>query len=467
VKTSFLLATALVFNIQFLLAHTHESTFNDSLYYEIKSVEDFARQSKWSLHSRSYFMSTMNEGSLKDDYALAQGAGIGLLTVPVKGFQLGVAGYFIFNLVSSDLSKPDPISGGNNRYEIGQFDVSNPKNKHDLDRLEDLFLKYSYRKNSITIGRMELNTPFMNLQDGRMRPTLEEAVWLNIHQFKKIKFNGGYVWGVSPRSTIQFYDLKSSVGIYGQGVNIDGTKSNYFNNIASKGFYMGNINISPFKKFEINLWNGFFENVSNTALVELKNEFGKQEDEKYYQGLMFIRQDAVNNGGNANQSHTYISKGSQANVVSARLGMKRKSLDINFNYTHITGDGRYLMPREWGRDPFYTFMSRERNEGAGNVHAANTNITYTSKNQNLKSTIAYGFYKMSAVTDPRLNKYGMPSYHQINLSSTYIFKNFWKGLELRFLVASKIKSGNDYLAPKYIYNKVNMTNFSLVADLRI
>jgi hypothetical protein len=182
---------------------------------------------------------------------------------------------------------------------------------------------------------------------------------------------------------------------------------------------------------------------------------------------MYFRQDAVNNGGNANQSQTYMNKGAQSNVVSARIGLKRKSLDINFNYTHITGDGRYLMPREWGRDPFYTFMSRERNEGAGNVHAANTNITYTSKNQNLKSTIAYGFYKMPEVTDSRLNKYGMPSYHQINLSSTYIFKNFWKGLELRFLVASKIKSGNDYLAPKYIYNKVNMTNFSLVADLRI
>ena len=466
-KTSFLLAAALVFNIQFLLAQTHENTFTDSLKYEIKSIEDFAKQSKWSMHSRSYFMSTINDGALKDDYALAQGAGIGLLTVPVKGFQIGVAGYFIFNLVSSDLSKPDPISGGNNRYEIGQFDVTNPKNKHDLDRLEDLFLKYSYRKNSITIGRMELNTPFMNLQDGRMRPTLEEAVWLNIHQFKKVKFNGGYVWGVSPRSTIQFYDLKSSVGIYGQGVNTDGTKSNYLSNISSKGFYMGNINITPFKKFEVNLWNGFFENVSNTALVELKNEFGKHEDTKYYQGIMYFRQDAINNGGNANQSQTYMSKGAQANVVSARVGLRKRNLDVNVNYTHITGDGRYLMPREWGRDPFYTFMSRERNEGAGNVHAANTNITYTSKKQNLKSTIAYGFYKMPAVTDSRLNKYGMPSYHQINLSSTYIFKNFWKGLELRFLVASKIKSGNDYLAPKYIYNKVNMTNFSLVADLRI
>lgn len=466
-KTSFLLATALVFKFQFLLAQTHENTFTDSLKYELKSIEDFAKQSKWSLHSRSYFMSTINEGGLKDDYALAQGAGIGLLTMPVKGFQLGVAGYFIFNLVSSDLSQPDLISGGNNRYEIGQFDVTNPKNKHDLDRLEDLFLKYTFRKNSVTIGRMELNTPFMNLQDGRMRPTLEEAIWLNIHQFKKIKFTGGYVWGVSPRSTIQFYHLISSVGIYGQGINIDGTKSNYLNNISSKGFYMGNINIAPFKKFEINVWNGFFENVSNTALLELKNEFGKPEAGKYYQGLMYIRQDAVNNGGNANQSQTYMSKGSKANVISCRVGLRKNRFDINVNYTHITGDGRYLMPREWGRDPFYTFMPRERNEGAGNVHAANTNITYTSKNQNLKTTLVYGFYKMPAVTDVRLNKYGMPSYHQINFSSTYAFKNFWRGLELRFLIASKIKAGNDYLAPKYIYNKINMTNFSLNADLRI
>lgn len=466
-KTRFLLAISLFFIQQFSVAQLPENAGADTVYVKIKSLEDFAKKSKWSLHARSYFMSTINEGNLKDDYAFAQGAGIGLLTVPVKGFQLGVAGYFIFNIVSSDLSKPDAISGGNNRYEIGQFDITNPKNKHVLNRLEDLFLKYSYHKNSVMIGRLELNTPFMNLQDGRMRPTLEEAVSLNIHTFKKIKFNAAYVWGVSPRSTILFYNLKSSVGIYSQGLNVDGTKSSYFNNIASKGFYMGNIHLQAFKKLEINLWNGFFENVSNTALLEFKNEFASNENVNYYQALMYIRQDAVNNGGNANQSQTYMYKDAQANVVSARIGLKRKSWDINVNYTHITGDGRYLMPREWGRDPFYTFMSRERNEGAGNVHAANTNITYTSKNQNIKTTIAYGYYKMPAVTDFRLNKYGMPSYHQINLSSTYVFKHFWKGLALRFLVAAKIKSGNDYLAPKYVYNKVNMSNISLVADLKI
>ena len=27
------------------------------------------------------------------------------------------------------------------------------------------------------------------------------------------------------------------------------------------------------------------------------------------------------------------------------------------------------MPREWGKEPFYTFLPRERNEGLGNIHA--------------------------------------------------------------------------------------------------
>ena len=29
----------------------------------------------------------------------------------------------------------------------------------------------------------------------------------------------------------------------------------------------------------------------------------------------------------------------------------------------------FLMPREWGREPFYTFLPRERNEGLGGVNA--------------------------------------------------------------------------------------------------
>lgn len=48
-------------------------------------------------------------------------------------------------------------------------------------------------------------------------------------------------------------------------------------------------------------------------------------------------------------------KGNNAVSFGARLGWKEKHQDISFNYTRITQLGRYLMPREWGRDPFFTF----------------------------------------------------------------------------------------------------------------
>jgi hypothetical protein len=125
------------------------------------------------------------------------------------------------------------------------------------------------------------------------------------------------------------------------------------------------------------------------------------------------------------------------------------------------------MPREWGRDPFYTFMPRERNEGYGNVHAITTNTHIFLHQQRLQVGVGYGYYKMPAVTDTRLNKYGFPSYHQLNISSTYRLDNFWKGVEFRLLIASKFKADQSVTDPRFIYNKVNMTNMNLIVDVRI
>jgi len=436
--------------------------------HNITSIKDFMKQSEWHFHSRTFFMATLNEGKSKDDYTLAQGAGIGLLTAPIKGFQLGVSGYFIFNLASSNLEKPDPITGLSNRYELGQYDLNNHLNKKDLDRLEALFLRYTYRKQSITVGRMELQTPFMNMQDGRMRPTIEEGVWLKLSPHKKITINGGYIWSVSPRSTIEWFKISESVGIYGQGVNTDGTKSNHKNNIESKGFAMLNLSVKPTKNLEINIWDGYFDNVMNTALIEIKNEHVISKNQlKLYEHIMYIHQNAVGNGGNGNQSKTYINKGAQANVISGRIGIKNKKLDWNVNFTHITKDGRYLMPREWGRDPFYTFIARERNEGMGNVNAFSTNFAINLLKQKLKPSVGYGYYKLADVTDYKMNKYGMPSYHQLNISASYNFVNFWKGLEIRVLCAGKLNADNNVIAPKYYYNKVNMINFNFIIDIKI
>ncbi|MBL0342281.1 MAG: outer membrane porin, OprD family [Bacteroidetes bacterium] len=349
----------------------------------------------WSVQSRTFFMSTINEGTLKDDYTLASGAGIGVLTDPFHGFQLGLNGYFTFEIFSSDIDQPDSTTNAPNRYEIGLYDLTTPGNTKNLDRLEELYLKYTYSKSSILFGRFNINTPFMNPQDGRMRFTLEEGAWLSVRQSDKIGFNGGWIWSVSPRSTMNWYSTGKSIGLYSSGVTPEGTKSNYNGNIASEGIAIANIYYKPFKNWRINFWNGFVENVMNTAMIEVYTE---RKDSKrkidIYHGLIFLHQNAINQGGNADQEKTYISKGAQSNVISLQVGFKNKRFNSNFNYTHITGDGRYLMPREWGRESFYTFLPRERNEGFGNIHAIMSKTTYTSLKSNFKTSLGYGYYKL-------------------------------------------------------------------------
>lgn len=419
----------------------------------------------WEVRSRSFFMSTQYDNNLKDDYAFASGVGFGAITRPLFGFQLGVSGFFTYNIFSSDLNKLDSITLLPNRYELGLFDITQPDKRKDLARLEELFLKYNLSKSSITVGKMLLKTPFFNPQDGRMRPTFEEGAWLTIHESKKFGFNGGWIWSVSPRSTVKWYRLQESIGLYPSGVNDQGKKSNYFGNVFSQGMAIANFYFKPNENFKINVWDGYLANVMNTGIVEVNTKQPINEKTSLYQGLMFIHQDAINNGGNSDQTKTYFKRGGISNVVSGQIGIKNKLNNTSFNYTHITGDGQYLMPREWGVETFYTFLPRERNEGLGNVQAFVIKSAFYIKQ--FKTSVAYGYYQLPDVKNFRLNKYGMPSYHQINYDASYAFGKRLKGLELRLIVVYKLLQGNIYNNLKYEYNKVNLVNFNFVIDYKI
>jgi hypothetical protein len=429
-------------------------------------VKGLFDQSAWHFHSRSFFMNTLNQGTLKDDYALAQGAGIGLVTKPFKGFQMGLSGYFIFNVWSSNLAEKDLQTQALNRYEIGQFDVLDRTNRHNLDRLEDLYFRYSIRHFTATIGRMTLETPFVNMQDGRMRPTLEEGVWFHqTSNSKRWKWQGGVIWGISPRSTVDWFKLRESIGPYGLGVNTSGERKQVHIDDHARVLVMINPEVKLTEHIKLSYWNAFFENVMNTALIELKWERKMQESTLYFNS-MWIHQNAIGNGGNEDQSVSYIERGAQSNVISCQAGTRYKTGNWNVNYTHILDGDRYLMPREWGRDPFYTFMSRERNEGMANVHAF-TNQFSKSAIQGIKLGAGLGYYRLPSITNYAQNKYGMPSYGQVNLFASYVFKGVWEGLEIRFLVAGKTDLGQEEVPLKNQINKVNMINSNVVIDFHL
>ena len=122
------------------------------------------------------------------------------------------------------------------------------------------------------------------------------------------------------------------------------------------------------------------------------------------------------------------------------------------------------MPREWGIEPFYTFMPRERNEGLGGVDAWTVNNYFALKNDRWKLTASYGKYYLPRTTDFRLNKYGLPSYQQINFSGSYNCKGFFENMSLQILIAWKGKVGKDTVELKNIINRVNMVNSSLIIN---
>lgn len=415
-------------------------------------------------HFRYFFSHTNNSSGLSDYYANAAGGGLRYESESYKGFHFGISGFYIFNIGSSDLTQRDPLTNQINRYEIGLFDIENPANKNDMSRLEELFIKYTFGKSVLKFGKQLINTPFINLQDGRMRPTSTEGFWSDINEIKNLKINAGWIYSISPRSTVNWYSMANSVGVYPSGVNSDGLKSDYYRNIKSKGVALLGMEYSKNKYVSLKLWNMIFENVNRTHLFQTDIKYFSPDKNILYAGIMYINQATIHSGGNDQFNKSYADKSKGSNAISSQAGLKLKKVDFSFNHTHIFNTGRYLMPREWGRDPFYTFMPRERNEGFGKVDAYVGKIAYQSPLPNLKLNAAFGYFKLPDVKNYPLNKYGQPSYSQINLDIRYSFPGILKGMDAQLLIVRKNGIGNMYNDRKFEINKVNLMLYNLVLN---
>jgi hypothetical protein len=181
-------------------------------------------------------------------------------------------------------------------------------------------------------------------------------------------------------------------------------------------------------------------------------------------GIQYTQQQSINHGGNEDLKKTYFLPNQVSRVISSKIGFEKGNWKTSINYTRITAEGRYLMPREWGRDPFYTFMPRERNEGLGDVNALVGKVNYVFPSYPLKLNLSYGYFDLPDVKNFALNKYGLPSYTQLNLDVSYEFANFLEGLEIQALYVHKANQGETYQNDKYLINKVNMSNYNLIMN---
>ncbi len=409
---------------------------------------------------RLFVMGTVNDGLPADQHAQAFGGSLGFASQRWRGLQFRMSGGYTFDLWSSDLTTPDPTTGQPNRYELGLFDATDPRKDNQLAYLQFFQLNYRSRdeRTAVTFGRQEINTPFINAQDGRMHPTLAEGVWVT-RRNKQVRLDAGYLYALSPRSTAGWYSTEKSIGLYPSGTDVFGKPSRYAGRTTSAGIAMLGAQWSSAHKITITGWDMLTTNVSNTAMLQM--ERGTRDD-RWMAGAMVIRQDRVGTGGNTIDSLAYF-QSDAAMVLSGRVRMNFGRFRWQANYTRITTDGRYLMPREWGREPFYTFLPRERNEGAGDVHAATVNLILRTKS-GYRIQADVGRYWLPPVSNARLNKYAMPSYYQFGINAQYQFKGDWQGHAVQVLQLVKLAAPEAEYTTKQAYNKVDLYHGELIVS---
>lgn len=414
-------------------------------------------------HFRLFAMGTANRSDLSDHYAAAFGGALGYRSARWHGLRFSLMGGYTLPLFASELKHADDPDLMPSRYELGLFDASGHHQReyvylHELN----VDLRTRDRRWQFTFGKQHLDQPFLNGQDSRMHPTLFDGLTVHHRPSARSRYEAMWIHHVAPRSTSHWYPTGHSIGAYpGQGRDVDGRPSGYAGQLTTAGLFtvLAEWELTP--RFTLMLHDLVVEGIFNTAFVQI----GHRSEGPWRVHLCAIRQDAMGDGGHAVDSLAYLPRGASSNTLTGRMEYVGKSWTLRLNATRITANGRLLMPREWGREPLFTFLSRERNEGLGDVWAASANAMYAHPRiKGLLTETGAGLYRLSSPREVRLNKYQMVSYGHVVFDVRYAFHGVFDGLDLRLLYVFKWPLEREALTDAQVYNRVDMHHGSLVVD---
>ncbi len=419
------------------------------------------KKGKWSGQWRTFFMSTFNKGDLKDFYALASGGKIKYQYSFNNRLEFGAAVYNSTNLGLQDLTLPDPTTGRLSRYEEGLFDLLDLKNDA-VFLLGELYINYRMPKHEFALGRMKINSPLVNPEDGRMIPTLTQGFRYQYRSTKSDIVQFGVFNQIAPRSTGRFYGIGESIGTYPVGRNPAGQTSGYAWNTHSDYLVLFNTELKVTESVQLNFWNLFVDNVSNSAYLKPTMRLNQKLDVE----MEWLHQNKVGDGGNAIDSLRYFTSNT-SDILGIRLNYRLKKSKVSLAYDRIFANGQFLSPREWGREDLFSFQKRERSEGSGDNHALvfdyDEHFGIGNGKDEIQGILSVGKHWKPSVSDAGLNKYAFPDYTQINLDLFFKFEKL-KNLHPELLLVTKIANGDFPDNPNFYFNKTDMFHIDLILN---
>lgn len=405
-----------------------------------------------------------NTDDLTDWHGLATGGKIKIETPRYSNFKFNFAGYLSQD-INSNKETIDPLTGKESRYVLGLVNLDDASDD-TVAIIGEANVNWHQNSTDITLGRMKLNTPFMNPFDGRMIPNLFSGIWAKQKINDQFSYQAGIITDMYVRGTDQFKSMEDAVGTLGQGKTVDGADSNYAGNISSNGVAVVNVNYAPAKNLKFQIWDYYFDNVFNS--VYLQGDHSTQLNKLTFKtGVQYIHQNKVGDGGNSNEALSYVEDGFSSNAYGAKLELQGYGASLMFAATEVTDDGRFTKPREWGKDPLFTFQKRELGDGYGNENAwlvrAKYNFAKLGVN-GLKLIVDYSQHNRQSLTGPekfKYNKYAFGSYNQTNVDVIYNLNHLVKGANIEFLFVNKQDRTNttNY---NFLENKSEMQQYNVI-----
>jgi hypothetical protein len=416
------------------------------------------------LHFRTFWMNTNYPSQdFKEDYALGMSLNLGAVLRYRDHWKFHF-GYRTFaNVASSDIWNPDPITGQPNRYETGLFDLLDTRDRF-FGKLETFSLEYSNENLGVKVGRMGINTDWINAQDGRLSPTAVEGISAWFVPNQQWRFS---VWGIgrmSIRGSSDWLSIGKTVGIYPLGRAVSGKPAQYFGNTSSDWVGIWEVSRKIGSDAKINFSNTIAQNLYSTYMLSMEKNL-KVEQGIVIFGFQSGFQHGIGEGGNENAELKYKEPEDRNYSLSGRIGWKNSTWTTHLNYTRVGGKGRWLNPREWGKDAWYTFVPRERNEGFQSVGALMAYGEYRFKKAQISIYGQIGIHWLPDTEDAAANKYNFPSYRHLNLGVKYQPKKI-KNLDLHLLLVNKEALGKVSLTQVQVYNKVEMLHFNGIINWR-
>ncbi|MEZ2416157.1 hypothetical protein ACA086_14440 [Muriicola sp. E247] len=420
------------------------------------SLKEIFTNSEVEGHIRNFFMTTVNEDELKDYYTNALGGAIAFKTQEFKGFEVGVKGIFTYKAFSADLNEPDITTGNISKWEHELYDINDLDNFNDLDRLEELYLKYNFKSGFATYGKLAIEeTPLVNESDGRMKPFAFNGLWLQINR-KKHSLNLSWLNRVSPRSTVEWYDFNEAIGLVNNGFQPNGEVADYRGKTESKGIGLFQYE-TQLKDTDLRANHWYLHNIHHTSMVEFD-----VHKNNWLLGLQYALQFPHNYQKELAYEERFIQPQENGQVLSGKLSYNPEHWQLGIAFTRAFNSGRFLFPKELGRDHFYTSIPRSRLEGLGDAKIFTLMGNYDFNVKGLKLSIEFTEVLGPSIGEYEFNKYNIDEYYQINGRLHYALGGFFEGLHFDLLYIYKENLNNS--DPQNIFNASNFHQISFVTN---